>query len=40
MIIVLALIFGIQPGLITDIMGTAATQVMQPVVTLSQMGVI
>jgi NADH-quinone oxidoreductase subunit M len=40
MIIVLTLIFGIQPGLITGMMGTAATQVMQPVMTLSQMGVI
>ena len=40
MIIVLSLIFGIQPGLITDIMGTAATQVMEPVMTLTQMGVI
>jgi len=39
-IILLSLLFGIQPGLMTDIMGTAATQVMQPVVTLSQMGVI
>ena len=40
MIIVLTLIFGIQPGLITDMMGTAATQLMEPVVTLTQMGVI
>jgi NADH-quinone oxidoreductase subunit M len=39
-IIVLTLIFGLQPGLITEIMGTAATQVMQPVMTLTQMGVI
>jgi NADH-quinone oxidoreductase subunit M len=40
MIIVLSLIFGLQPGLITEIMGTAATQVMEPVMTLTQMGVI
>jgi NADH-quinone oxidoreductase subunit M len=40
MIIVLSLIFGLQPGLITDMMGTAATQVMEPVMTLAQMGVI
>jgi proton-translocating NADH-quinone oxidoreductase chain M len=40
MIILLSLLFGIAPGLITDIMGTAAYQVMAPVVTLSQMGVI
>jgi len=40
MIILLSLLFGIMPGLITDIMGTAATQVMEPVRTLVQMGVI
>ncbi|MDQ1282777.1 MAG: dehydrogenase subunit, partial [Euryarchaeota archaeon] len=40
MIIVLALIFGIQPGLMTDIMGTAAIQIMEPVKTLTEMGVI
>jgi proton-translocating NADH-quinone oxidoreductase chain M len=40
MIILLSLLFGIAPSLITDIMGTAAYQVMAPVVTLSQMGVI
>jgi len=40
MIILLTLLFGIAPGLITGIMGTAAYQVMGPVVTLSQMGVI
>jgi NADH-quinone oxidoreductase subunit M len=40
MIIVLTLLFGIQPGLITDMMGTAANQLMQPVMTLTQMGVI
>jgi len=40
MIIVLTLLFGLQPGLVTDMMGTAAYQVMEPVMTLSQMGVI
>jgi len=40
MIILLSLLFGLQPGLITDIMGVAAYQVMGPVVTLTQMGVI
>ena len=40
MIVVLALIFGIMPSLITDIMGVAAEQVMEPVMTLTQMGVI
>jgi len=40
MIILLSLLFGIRPSLITDIMGVAANQVMQPVVTLAQMGVI
>jgi NADH-quinone oxidoreductase subunit M len=40
MIIVLTLLFGLQPGLITDMMGTAAYQLMEPVMTLSQMGVI
>jgi NADH-quinone oxidoreductase subunit M len=40
MIILLSLLFGIMPGLITDIMGTAAYQVMEPVRTLVQMGVI
>jgi NADH-quinone oxidoreductase subunit M len=39
-IIILALIFGIMPSLMTDIMGTAAAQLMEPVMTLSQMGVI
>lgn len=40
MIILLSLLFGIMPGLITDIMGTAAYQVMEPVRTLVQMGVV
>ena len=40
MIILLSLLFGIMPSLITDIMGTAAYQVMEPVRTLVQMGVI
>lgn len=40
MIILLSLLFGIMPGLITDIMGTAASQLMEPVMTLTQMGVI
>jgi NADH-quinone oxidoreductase subunit M len=40
MIVVLALIFGIMPSLITDIMGVAAEQLMEPVMTLTQMGVI
>ncbi|MDM7913524.1 MAG: NADH-quinone oxidoreductase subunit M [Methanotrichaceae archaeon] len=40
MIVVLALIFGIMPSLMTDIMGVAAEQVMEPVRTLAQMGVI
>jgi NADH-quinone oxidoreductase subunit M len=40
MIILLSLLFGLQPGLITDIMGVAAYQVMGPIVTLAQMGVI
>ncbi|MDI9616595.1 MAG: NADH-quinone oxidoreductase subunit M [Methanothrix sp.] len=39
-IVFLTLLFGLQPALITDMMGTAANQVMEPVVTLSQMGVI
>jgi F420H2 dehydrogenase subunit M len=40
MIVLLSLLFGIQPHLILDIMGVAAQQVMGPVMTLSQMGVI
>jgi NADH:ubiquinone oxidoreductase subunit 4 (subunit M) len=42
MIIVLTLLFGLQPGLMTDMMGTAANQLAlsEPVMTLSQMGVI
>ena len=40
MIILLTLLFGLQPGLMTDMMGTAANQLLQPVVTLSEMGVI
>jgi proton-translocating NADH-quinone oxidoreductase chain M len=40
MIILLSLLFGLMPSLITDIMGTAAYQVMEPVRTLVQMGVI
>ncbi len=40
MIILLSLLFGIMPSLITDIMGTAAYQVMEPVRTLAQMGVV
>jgi len=40
MIILLAILFGVRPNLITDIMGVAAYQVMGPVVTLTQMGVI
>jgi hypothetical protein len=40
MIILLSLLFGLWPALITDIMGTAAYQVMEPVHTLVQMGVI
>jgi NADH-quinone oxidoreductase subunit M len=40
MIVILSLIFGLQPALITDLMGVAAQQVMEPVVTLAQMGVI
>jgi NADH-quinone oxidoreductase subunit M len=40
MIILLSLLFGIMPSLITDMMGTAAYQVMEPVRTLVQMGVI
>jgi proton-translocating NADH-quinone oxidoreductase chain M len=40
MIILLAILFGIRPSLITDIMGVAAYQVMGPVATLAQMGVI
>lgn len=40
MIILLSLLFGIMPSLITDIMGTAAYQVMEPVRTLVQMGVV
>jgi len=39
-LIVLIIYFGVQPALITDIMGVAADQVMGPVVTLAQMGVI
>ncbi|HQF16610.1 MAG: F(420)H(2) dehydrogenase subunit M [Methanosaeta sp. PtaB.Bin039] len=39
-IIVLSLIFGLQPALITDIMQTASYQLMEPVKTLAQMGVI
>ena len=38
--ILLIILFGVQPALITDIMGTAAYQVMEPVKTLAQMGVI
>jgi len=40
MIVLLALLFGIRPSLMTDIMGVAAQQVMEPVMTLAQMGVI
>ena len=40
MIVVLALLFGIMPSLMTDIMGVAAEQLMEPVMTLAQMGVI
>ncbi len=40
MIILLSLLFGIMPSLITDIMGTAAYQVMEPVRTLVEMGVV
>jgi NADH-quinone oxidoreductase subunit M len=40
MIILLTLLFGLQPGLMTDMMSTAANQLLQPVVTLSEMGVI
>jgi proton-translocating NADH-quinone oxidoreductase chain M len=40
MIILLTLIFGLQPSLMTDIMGTAAYQLMEPVKTLAQMGVV
>jgi NADH-quinone oxidoreductase subunit M len=39
-IILLTLLFGLQPHLMTDIMGTAANQLLQPVATLSEMGVI
>jgi NADH-quinone oxidoreductase subunit M len=38
--ILLIILFGVQPALITDIMGAAAYQVMEPVKTLAQMGVI
>lgn len=34
-LVLLAILFGVQPALITDIMGTAAIQVMQPVMTLA-----
>jgi len=40
MIILLSILFGVQPGLMTNIMGVAAYQVMEPVKTLAQMGVI
>ncbi|MBN1323916.1 MAG: NADH-quinone oxidoreductase subunit M [Methanotrichaceae archaeon] len=40
LIIILVLLFGLQPALITDIMGVAAEQLMEPVMTLAQMGVI
>jgi F420H2 dehydrogenase subunit M len=40
MIVLLSLLFGIKPNLMTDIMGVAAIQVMEPVRTLVQMGVI
>jgi NADH-quinone oxidoreductase subunit M len=40
MIVVLALLFGIIPSLMTDIMGVAAEQLLEPVMTLGQMGVI
>jgi NADH-quinone oxidoreductase subunit M len=40
MIVLLALLFGIRPSLMTDIMGVAAQQVIEPVMTLAQMGVI
>jgi len=40
MIVLLALLFGIRPSLMTDLMGVAAHQVMEPVMTLAQMGVI
>ncbi len=39
-LIVLIIYFGVQPALVTDIMGVAADQVMGPVMTLEQMGVI
>jgi NADH-quinone oxidoreductase subunit M len=39
-IILLSLLFGVQPALITDMMGVAAQQVMEPIKTLVQMGVI
>jgi NADH-quinone oxidoreductase subunit M len=40
LLVLLSILFGVQPALITDIMGTAATQLMEPVMTLAQMGVI
>ncbi len=40
MIVLLSLLFGVVPSLMTDIMGVAAYQVMEPVMTLAQMGVI
>ncbi|MCJ7445203.1 MAG: NADH-quinone oxidoreductase subunit M [Methanotrichaceae archaeon] len=40
MIVLLSLLFGIKPNLMTDIMGVAAVQIMEPVQTLVQMGVI
>ncbi len=40
MIVLLSLLFGIKPNLMTDIMGVAAIQLMEPVKTLAQMGVI
>jgi NADH:ubiquinone oxidoreductase subunit 4 (subunit M) len=40
MIVLLSLLFGIKPNLMTDLMGVAALQLMEPVKTLAQMGVI
>ncbi|NYT02541.1 MAG: NADH-quinone oxidoreductase subunit M [Methanosarcinales archaeon] len=41
LLILLVILFGVQPGLITDMMGVAAQQLIyDPVMTLSQMGVI
>jgi proton-translocating NADH-quinone oxidoreductase chain M len=39
-LVLLTIYFGVQPATITDIMGVAAEQVMEPVMTLAQMGVI